>query len=331
MSSTTPFVLLLLFFIFTRIVISTQELCSTATWNENGVRIDGTVKSSEGDIEIIADTMAFDSDDNLYIANVEAKRISKISKSTGKITQMAPKYLFNLFIDKYNTLYVSTFYKLPISKKESNSTNDVWTKAISNYTLQNSDGIPTEIEDIYVDNEGAIYVLDLNDCCVLKYPLGNKGGIIIAGGNECGSAANQLDGPSGIYVDVTDKNTLYIADSRNHRIQKWRAGAKEGVTVAGGNGDGSELNQLNGPNSLLVDPITKAIYVADGDNNRIVRWLQNDTQGQIILKKNLHYPRRILFDADKNLYVRDSDNQYTSRLYKFSFNKSSCSKQNGKN
>ena len=41
----------------------------------------------------------------------------------------------------------------------------------------------------------------------------------------------------GIAVDAT--GVIYVADSGNHRIQKWVPGAMAGVTVAGGNGNGA--------------------------------------------------------------------------------------------
>ncbi len=40
---------------------------------------------------------------------------------------------------------------------------------------------------------------------------------------------------------------IYLVDLSNHRIQKWESGAAEGVTVAGGNGQGSAANQLSNP------------------------------------------------------------------------------------
>ncbi|CAF1296714.1 unnamed protein product, partial [Adineta steineri] len=62
-------------------------------------------------------------------------------------------------------------------------------------------------------------------------------GITIAGGNGKGNQLNQLSYPYAIYVD-DDHQTIYIADSGNHRIVKWKYGAQNGQVVAGGNGKG---------------------------------------------------------------------------------------------
>lgn len=61
-----------------------------------------------------------------------------------------------------------------------------------------------------------------------------ESGIIVAGGNSSGNALNQLNGPYGLCVD--DELTVYVADTNNHRIVQWKAGATSGRVVAGGNG-----------------------------------------------------------------------------------------------
>ena len=76
----------------------------------------------------------------------------------------------------------------------------------------------------------------------------NTDGITIAGGNGAGSELNQLQYPSGMFLD-NDAN-LYIADSFNHRIVRWNYGSSAGQIVAGGNGMGGCPEQLNWPHSI---------------------------------------------------------------------------------
>lgn len=321
--SSTAWLTLLLFFMFTHTVISTQKLCSTATWNETGVTIDGINGKNTG-LGTYGPPfgIALDSDDNLYVSDGFHKRISKRNKITGKITQVASNLAGVLFVDKYNTLYVSNTTITNVLKL--NVANGKWTKAIGSYEVENSDKPLQGLRDIYVDNQLSVYLVDSDNCRVVKYSLGAKIGIIVAGGNGCGTAENQLYIPTGVYVDETDKNTLYIADYYNHRVQKWVHGATKGVTVAGGNGMGRNLNQLNLPSSVLLDPITKAIYIIDSHNSRIVRWLKNAKEGQIILNRNqLYFPFRMKFGSDKSFYVVEPV-PGISRIQKFSFNKSSC-------
>ncbi|CAF1605162.1 unnamed protein product [Rotaria magnacalcarata] len=67
---------------------------------------------------------------------------------------------------------------------------------------------------------------------------------------------------------------------------KWNKGAKEGIVVAGGQGEGSALAQLKYPEGLFVDTLG-TLYVADTGNNRVMRWIQGDKkQGAVIVGGN---------------------------------------------
>ena len=63
---------------------------------------------------------------------------------------------------------------------------------------------------------------------------------------------------------------------------KWRFGATEGELFAGGNGEGSALNQLNMPSGITVDG--DSILIADIGNNRVMRWRFGATEGSIVCK-----------------------------------------------
>jgi sugar lactone lactonase YvrE len=110
-----------------------------------------------------------------------------------------------------------------------------------------------------------------------------QNGTTIAGGNEYGNELNQLCGPQGIHVD-DDNQCIYIADSANHRIVEWKRGATKGKVVAGGNGQGDRMDQLNAPEDVIVDKKTNSLIIADYGNQRVVRWSrQNDPNPQIII------------------------------------------------
>ena len=168
---------------------------------------------------------------------------------------------------------------------------------------------------IHVNNSGNIYVSDYNGHRVLKYTLSNGSYTqsVVAGGNNSGNSLNQLNRPWGIYLDSSE--TLYVADTYNHRIVKWSSGASQGVLVAGGNNEGNALNQLRYPRSVNLDSYGN-IYVSDSDNNRIVKWAPNSNVG-VDLFGYVHQPREIKFDSNKNLYVVQHYNQ-NIRKYSFS-------------
>ena len=66
------------------------------------------------------------------------------------------------------------------------------------------------------------------------------------------------------------------------KFSKWE---QDGKTVAGGNGDGSAINQLSAPLGIYVDQ-KKNIYIADRLNHRIVKWKPNENQGTIVAGEN---------------------------------------------
>ena len=66
--------------------------------------------------------------------------------------------------------------------------------------------------------------------------------------------------------------TVYVADSGNHRVMRWYKEAKEGNIIVGGNGKGQQLNQLNGPIDLSFDGENN-LYVVDFWNNRVQKFL----------------------------------------------------------
>jgi len=93
----------------------------------------------------------------------------------------------------------------------------------------------------------------------------------IAGGNRGGDKLNQLNYPHGIYVDHQQQR-IYIADHGNHRVVKWKLGENNGQIVAGENGKGNRIDQLNCPTDVIVDESNKSLIICDSDNSRIVRW-----------------------------------------------------------
>ncbi|CAF5122862.1 unnamed protein product, partial [Rotaria sp. Silwood1] len=91
--------------------------------------------------------------------------------------------------------------------------------------------------------------------------------------------------------------------------------AKEGIVVAGGQGEGKALTQLSYPQGLFVDT-SGTIYVADSSNHRVMRWPKGAKQGTVIVGGNgegaeanqFNLPVGLSFDRQGNLYVVDYEN-----------------------
>ena len=90
----------------------------------------------------------------------------------------------------------------------------------------------------------------------------------------------KLTSPTGIHIDLN--GNLFITDIDNNLIQKWTPGATEGITVAGGNGQGAAADQLNYPTDIYVDD-NETIFVADCRNHRIQKLVPDDTEGITVI------------------------------------------------
>jgi DNA-binding beta-propeller fold protein YncE len=149
-----------------------------------------------------------------------------------------------------------------------------------------------------------------NHRVIRLYP-GETEGVVIAGGLGPGSDLNQLDHPRGVTIHP-GTHDLYIADSENHRVLRWKWNAQVGELFCGGNGRGSGLHQLNEPKGLLLDP-EGHLYIADVKNHRILRWKAGAQQAEVVAgnfgpgKKlnQLNWPHGIALDPDGDLFVSD--------------------------
>ncbi|CAF4344726.1 unnamed protein product [Rotaria magnacalcarata] len=142
-----------------------------------------------------------------------------------------------------------------------------------------------------MDEQRYLYVSDWEKHEVRRYQLGEKNGILVAGGNGSGDDLNQFNCPTYLFVDRD--HSVYVSDWRNNRVMKWMEGAKEGIVVAGGQGRVNALTQLNSPYGLFVDT-SGILYVADSHNHRVTRWTQGDKkQGTVIVGGNAQEQEQI--------------------------------------
>ncbi|CAF1274839.1 unnamed protein product [Adineta steineri] len=135
---------------------------------------------------------------------------------------------------------------------------------------------------------------------------------IVAGGNGNGNNLNQIDSPQGIYID-DDKQTIYIADYHSHRIVGWKFGEESGEIVAGGNGRGNNLDQLNNPSDVTVDKTNDLLIICDKGNERVVQWSrQKPISSKIIIE--LIECIGITIDNNGDIYVSETKKHSVKRF-----------------
>ncbi|CAF0860603.1 unnamed protein product [Adineta steineri] len=214
-------------------------------------------------------------------------------------------------------------------------------------------------EGIFIDEKKNIFVADDHNHRIVEWKYNAKEGQIIAGGNGQGNRMNQLNGPTDVIVDeqnhsiiiadhgnkrviqwmnqnqqilihnidcyglAMDKHGfLYVSDQGKNEVRRWKMGEynNEGIVVAGGNGKGTQLNQLNYPGFVFVDK-EQSVYVLDFHNNRVMKWRKGTKEGRIAAGGNgqggtlnqLSYPTGVIVNDLGQIYVADWGNHRIMR------------------
>lgn len=140
-----------------------------------------------------------------------------------------------------------------------------------------------------------------NIAAVAPRPTPNPFPVYAAQWGSLGSGPGQLNSPYGVAVDASGNN-IYVADTRNYRIQK---------ITAGGLGQwGTGYGQFNSPYGVAVDA-NGNVYVADTYNNRIQKF---NSSGGYITMWGVYYPSGVAVDSAGNVYVVET---YNCRIKKF--------------
>jgi predicted membrane-bound mannosyltransferase/sugar lactone lactonase YvrE len=171
--------------------------------------------------------------------------------------------------------------------------------------------LPRNLE---VAPDGSLYLLDTGNHRVLH--LSSEGDLLNSwggfGSHDTGEGAlpGTFNEPWGIAI--SQEGEVYIADTWNHRIQKFTA---DGQYLLGWGqfGQRETPDAFWGPRDVAVDE-NGNVYVADTGNKRIVVF---DTEGQFITEfgdvgfadGQFDEPSGLALDGDGNLYVADTWNQ----------------------
>ncbi|CAF3485001.1 unnamed protein product [Rotaria socialis] len=150
-------------------------------------------------------------------------------------------------------------------------------------TVAGAHGAGSELNELnsplglFVDNEGAVYVVDTWNDRIVKWTPGAYIGKVVAGGNGEGNANNQLnhdDHDQTIIVNIAclglamnHEGSLYISDGERHCIIKWPSNN----VVAGENGEGSDMNKPLEPAHVFVDE-NQSVFVIDFQSAKVMQW-----------------------------------------------------------
>lgn len=186
------------------------------------------------------------------------------------------------------------------------------------------------VSGVALDSLGNLYTADRDNHRIKRYQdNGNLDTSWCTDGVKSGRGdqETQFYRPRGMIFDA-DGN-VYIADSSNHRIKRYTPDGNLDTSWGGGDGiigsEGNGLNQFYYPRGLAYDP-AGFFYVADSNNYRIKRynldgtldtsWGTGGVMGGAQTPGDYTFvePSGVAVDADRNLYVSDSQ---TCRIHRY--------------
>ncbi len=216
---------------------------------------------------------------------------------------------------------------------------------------------------VYIDDDQTIYVADTWNHRIVEWKNDANNGRIVAGGNGAGNRNYQLNCARKVIIDkendsliICDQSNrrvvrwprrngqsgetlisnidcrdlimdndgyLYVSDIKKHEVRRWKVGEKSGTIVAGGNGEGNRLDQLNHPQYIFIDE-DHSVYVSDCHNHRIMKWMKGAKEGIVVAGgqgqgnslRQLSYPNGIIVDQLESVYVADGNNDRVIRWLK---------------
>jgi tripartite motif-containing protein 2/3/tripartite motif-containing protein 71 len=166
-------------------------------------------------------------------------------------------------------------------------------------------------QGVTTNSKGHILVTEEGAHCVSVFNGGEK--LFLFGTN--GNSNQQFDHPHGIAVDENDN--IYVADSANHRIQKFTAKGNF-IGVVGSNGERALC--FKNPRDISHNKKDNRLYVCDDDNHRIQVLETNLTFCRAFGETGsgngqLSYPYGIGFNDDGTVVVAEYHNNKRVQIF----------------
>ncbi|CAF1318675.1 unnamed protein product [Adineta steineri] len=250
----------------------------------NGTTVAGLSDGTVGASSVALDTpvsVVLDSNDNMYFTDKSNHRVVYWANGASSGTTIAgilgtlgtTNNTFNWPCgiarnSSTGTLYIADTFNHRIMKYLMN--------ASSGTVVAGGNGPGTGITQLsypygftFDSSSNSLLIANYQTNNILRWVLGASSWTLVIGSPAglSGSTSTLLNQPVGITLDPM--GNIYVADSRNHRIQFFVAGQSNGTTIAGVTGSfGISQNQLNYPYWVIVDNQLN-LYVSDTFNNRV--------------------------------------------------------------
>ena len=161
--------------------------------------------------------------------------------------------------------------------------------------------------DVVIDKEtNSLIIADLGNRRIMRWSLSEntQAGEILIPNVNCSN------------LTIDQEGSIYVSDSSKHEVRRWKKGEQEGTIVAGGNGQGRQLNQLNNPTYLFIDH-EYSLYITDKQNYRIMKWAKDAKEGIVVAGNGSAVRNEInLYSEPSGIYVDRFNQVYVADIIK---------------
>ncbi|CAF1460799.1 unnamed protein product [Adineta ricciae] len=227
-----------------------------------------------------------------------------------QLNQLSSPY--GIFVDQNKNIFIVASWNHRIIEWKSNE--------IQGKIIAGGNGQGNRLDQLYypsdmiVDQHNhSIIIADQGNRRVIRWSTNKKQEILIEN-IDC----------SGLTMD--QQRFLYVSDQEKNEVRKWNLdkinGNQQGILVAGGNGRGNKLNQLDSPRFIFTAK-DHSIYISDSENNRVMKWMKDAREGILVAGGNgrgnnlnqLNGPHGLFVDELNQIYIADCVNDRIMRWY----------------
>jgi hypothetical protein len=296
--------------------------CPDASWNETAITF-----VSSNTTSYYPSALFINRKDTLFVIDSNHRYLliwNNGSVNPTTISNIASYSSMSLFVNDDGEIFVPGGYYASGSVFSVSGVNR-WT---SSGTWLSSPISPTDFAQCYglfIDISNNLYCSQQYEHQVIRKSLMNPSVMLsIVGGVGCsGSASHMLNTPAGIFVTLN--LDLYVADSKNDRVQLFRSGEINATTAVGIEAPGTFI--IFRPTGIAMDA-DGYLFIVDQMNHRVIgsgpggyRCVVGCSESGGVGSNRFNQPTSMSFDSAGNIFVNDWGN---NRVQKFFLSNNSC-------